>query len=277
MLSQSEARTQLLTAHQASGGGLRWSARRGRVDMGSLFPNAEGTRLDLRIDPTEGAMRAPVGFRIGLSDPQGAPEWGTARVDFGDGSPVVRIPVVGEARTTHQYAAAGEYRLVVDVMLTSGLRLQEAARVRMGQAVASAAHSEEGAPLVGFDANLVKAPVTMRVERVMVQGSTLSLRGRFVREPRDTRFWLWISTGVGRPRLYDVSSAPDSGDPATFALSVTPHSPVTGDTVVGIVVGVRKDTGRGVAGRTDPIWFPWPAGILTLGSGVVVGPLDRQP
>lgn len=281
MMEQAEVRDWLLLVHQIDGSGPGWSARRGPIEMATLFPNAGSTRLDLRIEPTDAMVQTPVGVSVGLAEQGGTRGWGTLRVDFGDGSPVSRLPVVGEVRTSHRYATAGEYGVTVDVTLPGGPPLRRTGLVRVGRPDASETPFDLQASLGGFEPDPMTAPVTMRIESVMVQGSRLELRCRSTREPRHAGFWVWLLTdddpGVRRARLHDVSPVVGSDDPRTFLLSLVPRPELADKALVGVVVGARTAGSRNVTGRSELVSFRQPAAILTIGSGVVVGPFDRVP
>jgi hypothetical protein len=275
MAEQGDVRARVLRAHLTRGGRLSWSARRGAVAMTRLLPNAEGTHVDLSVEPTDAIVQSPVQFTVALAEPGGTPGWGSVRVDFGDGSPVARLPIVGEGRTSHRYAAAGEYGVTVDVTLPGGPQLRRTGLVRVGRA------DDLQASLGGFEPDPMAAPVTMRIESIMVRGSRLVLRCRSTHAPGNAGFWVWLLTdddpGVRRARLHDVSPTAGSDDPRTFVLSLAPRPELADRTLVGVVIGARTAGSRTVAGRSDLVSFRWPAAILTVGSGVVVGPSDRVP
>jgi hypothetical protein len=87
------------------------------VNLESYFPNPEGTTTALTVRPQATHGQAPVEIVVEARRPGDRPGWGTAEVDFGDGSPPVRLAIEGAAAARHAYARPGAYVLKADVKL----------------------------------------------------------------------------------------------------------------------------------------------------------------
>ena len=48
-----------------------------------------------------------VDLAAGVTEPRQVAPWGAARIEFGDGVSVDRLPVIGHATTRHRYARGG--------------------------------------------------------------------------------------------------------------------------------------------------------------------------
>jgi len=86
----------------------------GPVDLTMYFPNEEGTVASVSVRPEMPVAKAPSDIVLDVKRPGNRPGWGTAVVDFGDGSPRVRQPVEDTTRITHVFAEAGDYHISVE-------------------------------------------------------------------------------------------------------------------------------------------------------------------
>ena len=133
MLYAGDARDRAIRFELNERPGFRWSSQRGAIDLASYFPNPEGTAATLTLQPEAPTVQQPVEFSIDARRPGNRPAWGTATVDFGDGSPVERVPIEGTTRRAHAYSSAGDYRVSVDVALWGLPRRQITRVVRVAQ------------------------------------------------------------------------------------------------------------------------------------------------
>ena len=117
MLYAGDARDRAIHFELTHGPGVRWSAQRGAIDLAAYFPNPEDATATLKIQPTAPRPQVPVEFEIDARRPGNRPAWGSAAVDFGDGSSSERVAIEGTGRRTHTYANPGEYVVKVDLAL----------------------------------------------------------------------------------------------------------------------------------------------------------------
>jgi hypothetical protein len=117
MMHPGDARDRLihfeLTEHPA----VRWSSINERVDLKTYFPNPDGTSTTLTVRPERPSARDAVDIAIEIRRPGNRPGWGTARVDFGDGSPAMSLSVEDTARIQHVYGQPGEYQVQATIEL----------------------------------------------------------------------------------------------------------------------------------------------------------------
>src|SRR5262245_62970841 len=84
--------------------------------MAAMYPNPPNAVLAIR--PAELRVQAgePLVFRVDAFEPQRDLAWGTLRIDFGDGMPPVKLPIVGRAVVpAHVYGDAGDFRVTLDL------------------------------------------------------------------------------------------------------------------------------------------------------------------
>lgn len=117
MLKPGDARDRVIHFELTGNPAVRWSSTNGSVDVKTYFPNPEGTSVTLGVHPENPGVRDPVELSIDIRRPGNRPGWGTAAVDFGDGSLPVRVPIEGSARQLHAYTRPGEYHLRVEIEL----------------------------------------------------------------------------------------------------------------------------------------------------------------
>jgi len=116
-LNAGDARDRLIHFALTRQPAFAWSSANGRVDLQTYFPNPEGTITSVNVEPKDPTARAPVHLAVDVRRPGNRPGWGTARLDFGDGSPPERVAIEGSAQARHVYAQAGDYEITVDVEL----------------------------------------------------------------------------------------------------------------------------------------------------------------
>jgi len=116
-MNAGDARDRLIHFALTAQPAFAWSSTNGRVDVKSYFPNPEGTATSLSVEPKDPTAGAPIELAVDVRRPGNRTGWGTARVDFGDGSPPVTVAIEGAARIRHTYAHAGDYTLTVDLQL----------------------------------------------------------------------------------------------------------------------------------------------------------------
>ncbi len=113
-LNAGDARTRLVHAALTRHMPIQWSSTNGTVDVTRYFPNEDGTVAAVRVQPATPAAKAPTEVVLEVRRPGNRPGWGTALVDFGDGSPRVRQPVEDTARIEHVFAQAGDFHVSVE-------------------------------------------------------------------------------------------------------------------------------------------------------------------
>jgi len=116
-MNAGDARDRLIHLALTARPAFAWSSMNGRVDLKTYFPNPEGTTTSCSVEPKDPTAGAPIALAVDVRRPGNRPGWGTARVDFGDGSPPGTLAIEGAARIRHTYAQAGDYALTVDFQL----------------------------------------------------------------------------------------------------------------------------------------------------------------
>jgi hypothetical protein len=127
MLKAGDARDRLIHFALTHDLGVQWSSKRGAIDVTTYFPETEGTTATIIVRPEAPTSSRPVEFALQIRRPDSRPGWGTAVMNFGDGSPPARTPVEDTAYLRHAYAA-GSYTLTVEFNLW-GLPQQSVSRV----------------------------------------------------------------------------------------------------------------------------------------------------
>jgi len=83
----------------------------------SYFPEPADTVTLVTLQPERPRSSTLVQIALEIRRPGNRPGWGTASVDFGDGSPHQRVPVEETAHLTHTYSTAGDYALQIEFEL----------------------------------------------------------------------------------------------------------------------------------------------------------------
>jgi hypothetical protein len=117
MLKAGDARDRLIHFELTQAPGIRWSSLKGPIDLRTYFTNPEETTATLVVDPPRPRPNAPVDFTVEARRPGNRPAWGAARIDCGDGSPAVDMPIEGSGHARHTYARAGQYTVRIQVSL----------------------------------------------------------------------------------------------------------------------------------------------------------------
>jgi len=112
-LRPGDARDQLIHRALADESTVAWSSRRGRVDLRTLFLNPEGTDAALLLTPPRPVANRPAELSVAVTRPGRRPGWGTAVIDFGDGTTQYRAAVEGTGTASHVFERAGEYTIRV--------------------------------------------------------------------------------------------------------------------------------------------------------------------
>jgi len=108
-----DARDRVIHFALTHGGDRAWSSERGGVDVQSYFPEPADTVTLVTLQPERPRSSTLVQIALEIRRPGNRPGWGTASVDFGDGSPHQRVPVEETAHLTHTYSTAGDYALQI--------------------------------------------------------------------------------------------------------------------------------------------------------------------
>jgi hypothetical protein len=116
-LHPGDARDRVVHFALAHDAGRQWSSTRGRIDVRSYFPEPPETETLVTIRPAQPRAALPVDIGLDIRRPGNRPGWGTASVDFGDGSARERVAIEEGAQLRHTYSTAGDYVLRVDVDL----------------------------------------------------------------------------------------------------------------------------------------------------------------
>jgi hypothetical protein len=117
VLNAGDARDRVIHFELTDSPAIRWSPTKGIVDISTYFPNPEGTTATIDVQPEKPVADSSIDVVVDVRRPGNRPGWGTALVDFGDGSPDMRLPIEGSARTTHTYERPGDYELRVEFQL----------------------------------------------------------------------------------------------------------------------------------------------------------------
>jgi hypothetical protein len=124
VLPQEGVRDQLVKTSLGHRSMIAWSVMHGRVDVADLFPNPEGAALLISPERLVGKAREPLELDVATRGAQGQVAWGLATIDFGDGTPKLRTPIVGSEPIRHTYAMPGDFSLIVDLAAPRANRLR---------------------------------------------------------------------------------------------------------------------------------------------------------
>lgn len=265
-----DARARIVAAYLRSPGGVSTSSLRGRIDVPLAFSNPDAPTLSVTPDGFFVQAGDVVPVTIAARGADGSAAWGSVSVDFGDGSSVARLPVMGTAEVRHTYRQPGAYALTVslDAPGAPPQRLTRAVEIVPAEGPAVPAGDEGTFRIPPILAN--RAP-SFTVDRVAIGASDVELRLTLPRRLRQsTTFSVWTAFdpdfGERVPRLYQAERAGDAPDGIT-TLRFSPD-PWPGDAErVGIVVTVAAD---GSIAHSGVVPVRWPPQRITQGAAVVV-------
>lgn len=256
----------LVTAYLHSPGRPVWSANRGAIEITDLVRNDPSPRLTLH--PTLSPTGRDLDLLIEVTTDRPAAAWGTATVDFGDGTRLHDIALMTREKARHHYRQPGAYRISVRW-------------VRPGASVVSAAATVQIAdPRIpsAVPGQFARYPESIVVHDVLVGPSGVEVRcsippaiGR-----DDTEWWAWVATAQNGPRggtMYQPRpTGPAAGGIRTFTFDIEPR-PSDGETVK-LSVGGQSGV-HGNKARSRVVTLQWPSERLTRGTPVAAPPLPR--
>jgi hypothetical protein len=287
MTAYDKARDESVRFYLAHRTATIWTAHQGRVRaqgrVGALervFPNP-AAEVSVRVEPGAAAPHEPVAVIVEAAAPDGASAWGTADIDFGDGTASQRLPLVGSVTTKRAYSKPGDYLVWVQVMLAGA---------------GTATHREQVTVLSsdlrglfptnrigGLQPDLLTRPLSLTIDRITLSGSRLDVRCRPA--SRGTlrasgRYWVWLigyEHGALRAWLYypGPPSEPSSDD-GSFTVSISPTGHPDNLSTTGVIVAIGSASKNFTVSRSPVFAFSWPSPALTIGSPITVTAVESR-
>lgn len=263
---QDEVEQGLIRAHIDDPAGRAWSARHGRIDLDRL-PNVIDGDVAFHANGSDDPRNVDFVVEVGGSvpEPKQPAAWGAARIDFGDGESVERLPVIGRATTRHRYAGGGRY------MAALTFERPGTTAIRTTRVIMIPREPPHQPP--GWAAGNA---LGVEVRDVLVEEQLVRVRCTIPADAsgaHDARWWAWVGTSENSVRGGAVFGARlvnlrEAGAQADVEFTMQPL-PAIGERVIFSVgmTGTRSDGGA-LSTRSRAATITWPAVYLTRGGAV---------
>jgi hypothetical protein len=264
------SRNQVVRAYLAAPSGLAFSSLGGGfIDIPDRFPNPGHPSLLLEHEVFVLTSGDPVDIRIHVRGEEHRPGWGMLTIDYGDGTPTSRAPLVGTGLFRHRYVAPGTHTLAFTLTAPGGPVLHETRPVHITPNAAM--ESEEDQRRIPVPPAISAQSPAFAVSSLAFSESGVVMRSNLPRSLRQSdAFSVWMAfpqeQGAPSPRLHPAERL-DTGAPETLTLRFTPQPRVPDGQLVGLIVIARTD-GRSV--RSELLSIRWPAERLLRGGPLLL-------
>jgi hypothetical protein len=278
LVREDRARTRLLTHHLDRPGGTMWSVG-GRLDPVGVFPNPPDVTVTLAASAARAASRTDL--RLTVQGKGGGVAWGTAAVDYGDGSKKQIVSIVGERVLTHRYEQPGVFPTRVEFN-ARGASVVETASI--GVLPARDRSQRAGPPVPKLPDSLLRHPVSLEIDRIVFGEAVITIDctvGWRHRPPPRGGYWVWMASAylaLTQPRLVAAEfQETDAG--RRVQLTIPAEAAPSPGNLTALLVGVtmRGNEGGESISRSEPIGVNWPTASLVAGSPIEMRTADLHP